>query len=61
MYFVHSFYPVPADPALVSAWCEYGIRFAASVSRGALHAVQFHPEKSQAAGLALLRNFLATL
>lgn len=61
MYFVHSFYPVPADPVLVSAWCEYGVRFAASVSRGALHAVQFHPEKSQAAGLALLRNFLATL
>ena len=61
MYFVHSYYPVPADPALVSASCEYGLRFAASVSSGALHAVQFHPEKSQAAGLALLRNFLATL
>ena len=61
MYFVHSFHPVPSDPALASAWCEYGLRFAASVSRGALHAVQFHPEKSQAAGLALLRNFLATL
>jgi imidazole glycerol-phosphate synthase subunit HisH len=61
MYFVHSYYPVPADAALVSAWCDYGVRFAASVSRGALHAVQFHPEKSQAAGLALLRNFLASL
>lgn len=60
-YFVHSFYPVPADPALVSASCGYGELFAASVSLGALHAVQFHPEKSQATGLSLLRNFLATL
>jgi glutamine amidotransferase len=60
-YFVHSYYPVPDDPALASATCEYGGRFAAAVSRGALHAVQFHPEKSQAAGLALLRNFLTDL
>ena len=61
MYFVHSYYPVPADEGILSARCEYGISFAAGVSRGALHAVQFHPEKSQAAGLALLRNFLSTL
>lgn len=61
MYFVHSYYPVPADEEILSARCEYGISFAAGVSRGALHAVQFHPEKSQAAGLALLRNFLSTL
>lgn len=60
-YFVHSFYPVPADPSLASSTCEYGGRFAASISRGALHATQFHPEKSQAAGLAVLRNFLSTL
>ena len=60
-YFVHSFYPVPADPALASSTCKYGCRFAASISRGALHATQFHPEKSQAAGLAVLRNFLSTL
>ncbi len=60
-YFVHSFYPVPADPAVVSATCAYGENFAASVSAGALHATQFHPEKSQASGLALLRNFLASL
>jgi len=60
-YFVHSFFPVPADPASVSASCGYGEHFAASVSTGALHAVQFHPEKSQATGLSLLRNFLATL
>lgn len=60
-YFVHSFYPVPEESSLVSATCEYGSPFAAGVSRGALHAVQFHPEKSQAAGLALLRNFLSTI
>ncbi|MEI8386852.1 MAG: imidazole glycerol phosphate synthase subunit HisH [Verrucomicrobiota bacterium] len=60
-YFVHSFFPVPADATLASSTCEYGARFAASVSREALHATQFHPEKSQAAGLAVLRNFLSTL
>ena len=60
-YFVHSYHPVPDDPTLVSATCTYGKPFAASVSSGTLHAVQFHPEKSQSAGLALLQNFLATL
>jgi glutamine amidotransferase len=60
-YFVHSFFPVPADATLASSTCEYGARFSASVSREALHATQFHPEKSQAAGLAVLRNFLSTL
>ncbi|MFA7343336.1 MAG: imidazole glycerol phosphate synthase subunit HisH [Terrimicrobiaceae bacterium] len=60
-YFVHSFYPVPTDASLASSSCEYGTRFAASISRGALHATQFHPEKSQAAGLAVLGNFLTTL
>ena len=61
MYFVHSYYPVPADSSLVSAWSDYGVSFAAGVSSGVLHAVQFHPEKSQSAGLALLRNFLSIL
>ena len=61
MYFVHSYYPVPDDQEILSARCEYGVPFAAGVSCGSLHAVQFHPEKSQAAGLALLRNFLSTL
>ena len=61
VYFVHSYYPVPDDPALASATCEYGVRFAASLSSGLLHATQFHPEKSQAAGLAILRNFLSKL
>jgi glutamine amidotransferase len=61
MYFVHSYYPAPADSSVVSAWSDYGFSFAAGVSSGTLHAVQFHPEKSQSAGLALLRNFLSTL
>ncbi len=60
-YFVHSYFPVPDDETCASSLCTYGGPFAASVSLGTLHAVQFHPEKSQAAGLALLRNFLATI
>ena len=57
-YFVHSFYPRPGDPSLVSSTCEYGQPFASSISRGNLAATQFHPEKSQALGLRVLRNFL---
>jgi len=60
-YFVHSYYPAPQDVEIISARCDYGGPFAASVSAGTLHAVQFHPEKSQAGGLALLRNFLASI
>lgn len=60
-YFVHSYYPVPTDADMISATCEYGESFAASISRGAIHATQFHPEKSQTAGLTLLGNFLSTL
>lgn len=60
-YFVHSYFPVPADLDLVSSTCEYGETFAASISGGSIHATQFHPEKSQLAGLTLLRNFLSTL
>ncbi len=60
-YFVHSYYPAPEDSSLVSAWCDYGGGFAASISRGNIHATQFHPEKSQKAGLELLRGFLRAL
>ena len=60
-YFVHSYFPAPANDEIVSARCEYGGTFAASVSSGSLHATQFHPEKSQSSGLTLLRNFLDTL
>ena len=57
-YFVHSYYPEPARP-VTTAWCEYGVRFAAAVEHGRIHATQFHPEKSQRWGLRLLENFAA--
>jgi glutamine amidotransferase len=58
MYFTHSFAFRPRDEAEAIAWSDHGGRFAAAVRRGNLAGVQFHPEKSQAAGLALLANFL---
>ena len=60
-YFVHSYFPVPADDNIISARCDYGGSFAASISHGNLHGTQFHPEKSQSSGLTLLKNFLETL
>lgn len=57
-YFVHSYYPVPADQGMVAAQASYGLPFCCAVARRNLFAVQFHPEKSQAAGLRLLRNFV---
>ena len=59
-YFVHSYAPEPDDDGVVAAWCDYGRRFAAAVEIGALWATQFHPEKSGAAGLRLLANFVGT-
>ena len=56
-YHVHSFCARPADPADVVASTEYGERFATVVSRGSVHGVQFHPEKSSRDGLALLARF----
>jgi glutamine amidotransferase len=47
------------DNSLRQAWCEYGVRFAAAVELGRIHATQFHPEKSQRWGLRLLENFAA--
>jgi glutamine amidotransferase len=41
------------------AWCEYGIRFAAAIEVGRIHATQFHPEKSQGWGIRMLANFAA--
>jgi glutamine amidotransferase len=58
-YFVHSYYAEPADPALVAATSTYGSEeFTAAVARDNLFATQFHPEKSQHAGLELLGNFV---
>jgi imidazole glycerol-phosphate synthase subunit HisH len=56
-YHVHSLAPVPSDPAEVLGTAEYGERFATAVHRGSFHGVQFHPEKSSAAGLRMLANF----
>jgi imidazole glycerol-phosphate synthase subunit HisH len=57
-YFVHSYYPAPADRSLVAATCIYGAPFTCAVARDNIFAVQFHPEKSQSAGLRLLSNFV---
>lgn len=57
-YFVHSYYVVPTDEADVAASCDYIVDFCAAVARDNLFATQFHPEKSQQAGLTLLANFL---
>lgn len=61
VYFVHSYYLQAADPEVVAATAEYGVTFHASVADEAhrLYATQFHPEKSGAVGLRILRNFAA--
>jgi len=56
-YFVHSYYVVPDDTSVNAATTDYGIEFTSSAWKDNIFAVQFHPEKSQAAGLQLLRNF----
>ena len=58
-YFVHAYHARPADAAVVAATTDYGGPFCSAVRRGRLFATQFHPEKSQAAGLRLLASFLA--
>lgn len=59
-YFVHSYHVAPLDPAIVLATTDYGYAFVSAVQQGNLVATQFHPEKSGPAGLALLKNFLAS-
>ncbi|HEY5049115.1 MAG TPA: imidazole glycerol phosphate synthase subunit HisH, partial [Rhizomicrobium sp.] len=58
LYFVHSFAFEPRDRAVVVATADYGGAIAAAVARGNIAGVQFHPEKSQMAGLQMLGNFL---
>jgi glutamine amidotransferase len=57
-YFVHSYYPQPAEGAMTAATCSYGVTFTCAVARDNIFAVQFHPEKSQTLGLQLLSNFV---
>jgi imidazole glycerol-phosphate synthase subunit HisH len=59
LYFVHSYYPAPSDPALVAGTTEHGTVFAACIASGSLLAFQCHIEKSGPVGLRLLDNFLA--
>ncbi|HBI28470.1 MAG TPA: imidazole glycerol phosphate synthase subunit HisH [Deltaproteobacteria bacterium] len=58
-YFVHSYHMIPHEPETTLAETEYGIRFTSVVRKQNVWGVQFHPEKSQDAGLRLLRNFCA--
>jgi glutamine amidotransferase len=57
-YFVHSYYPAPSERSVGAASCVYGAPFTCAIARDNIFAVQFHPEKSQAAGLQLLSNFV---
>jgi glutamine amidotransferase len=59
VYFVHSYFPLPDDPATVLATSDHGAPFPCIVGQGATIGIQFHPEKSQKVGLRLLANFLA--
>jgi len=56
-YFVHSYYVDPMDPKVTCGKCHYGHDFTAMIWKGNLFATQFHPEKSQAEGLKILKNF----
>jgi glutamine amidotransferase len=60
-YFVHSYYPVPDDASVIAATTEYTDTFASVVWRDRLFSTQFHPEKSQRAGLRVLENFVSLL
>jgi glutamine amidotransferase len=57
VYFVHSYFALPADPADILATTDYGLEFPSVTRRGMVWATQFHPEKSQEVGLQILRNF----
>jgi glutamine amidotransferase len=59
VYFVHSFFPQPKDGSIIATETDYGGAFASSVWKDNVYATQFHPEKSQAIGLQLLKNFVA--
>jgi glutamine amidotransferase len=56
-YFVHSYYVVPRDPAVIATETDFSRPFCSSIWRGNLFATQFHPEKSQDTGLSVLKNF----
>ena len=57
VYFVHSFHVVPEDKGVIATTTPYGIEFVSSIWKDNIFAVQFHPEKSQALGLSILKRF----
>jgi imidazole glycerol phosphate synthase glutamine amidotransferase subunit len=56
-YYIHSYYTVPENDSVTTAWADYYVRYCSVVEQGALAAVQFHPEKSGTLGLKLLENW----
>ena len=58
VYFCHSYYPEPIDKDVIAATCNYGVKFASVLARENVYGVQFHPEKSQAVGLKIIKNFV---
>jgi glutamine amidotransferase len=58
VYFVHSYFPQPADPGVITATSDHGGEFCCAIEQGNVAATQFHPEKSGAIGLQILRNFV---
>ena len=58
-YFAHSYYPAPTDPGVIAGTAGYPAPFTCAIARANIFAVQFHPEKSQRAGLRLLANFVS--
>ncbi len=58
VYFAHSYYPDPSDGAVTAASCDYGAEFSCLVWSGMVYGAQFHPEKSQAVGLRIVKNFV---
>ncbi len=58
VYFVHSFHAVPEEPAIITAYTEYGQRLTAAIARDNIQATQFHPEKSGDIGLTILQSFI---
>jgi len=58
VYFCHSYYPEPAEKDIIAATCDYGVKFACVLAKENVYGVQFHPEKSQAIGLKIIKNFV---
>jgi imidazole glycerol-phosphate synthase subunit HisH len=58
VYFNHSYYCLPEESSDITAEVDYGLRYVCAVQRGNIFGVQFHPEKSQAVGLQILKNFM---